>query len=83
CIDGPVHFLGHAQTLGLMQREYVYPEIGDRASPKEWNEQGATNVVERARARVREILTAQRTTPFAPGVDEFIRSKFNVLLVED
>ena len=42
CMEGPNHFLGHPQTLGLMQREYVYPEIGDRASPKEWGEQGST-----------------------------------------
>ena len=26
CIDGPSHFLGHDQTMLLMQRDYVYPE---------------------------------------------------------
>ena len=51
CTQGPNHFLGHPQTLGLMQREYVYPEVGDRTSPKEWGEQGSTDAVERAAAR--------------------------------
>ena len=56
CIGGPNHFLGHDQTLALMQTEYIYPEVGDRGSPKEWREQGSSNVVERARTRVDELL---------------------------
>ena len=40
CIDGPGHYLGHDQTLVLMQKEYVYPALGNRMSPKEWNEAG-------------------------------------------
>ena len=32
CLDGPGHFLGSDQTLALMQREYVYPVVGDRTS---------------------------------------------------
>ncbi len=41
CIGGPGHFLGHGQTLALMQAEYLYPEVGCRRSPKEWLEQGS------------------------------------------
>lgn len=48
CLDRPGHFLGHAQTLKLMHTEYLYPEVGDRGSPKDWLEQGADSVVERA-----------------------------------
>ena len=48
CLDGPGHFLGHAQTLKLMHTEYLYPEVGDWASPKDLLEQGAPSVVERA-----------------------------------
>ena len=40
CLDGPGHYLGHAQTLSLMQTEYVYPDLSDRSSPKEWEELG-------------------------------------------
>ena len=31
-----VHFLGHSQTLELMQSEYIYPEIGDRRVNPTW-----------------------------------------------
>ena len=34
CLKGPGHYLGHAQTLALMQREYIYPGIGNRLSPE-------------------------------------------------
>ncbi len=40
CVDGPGHYLGNEQTLALMQKEYVYPQVANRMSPKEWNEAG-------------------------------------------
>ncbi|MEO0386871.1 MAG: trimethylamine methyltransferase family protein, partial [Pseudomonadota bacterium] len=40
CLDGPGHYLGTDQTLQLMQTEYVYPALGNRMSPKEWEEGG-------------------------------------------
>ena len=55
-LDGPGHYLGHDQTLGLMQTEYVYPALGDRTSPKEWNEIGRPDLVAKAIERKREIL---------------------------
>ena len=57
CIDGPGHFLGSEQTLGLMQSAYVYPTVGDRSSPKEWEELGSTDVLQKAIAKTAEILT--------------------------
>ena len=80
CMEGPKHFLGHPQTLGLMQREYVYPEIGDRASPKEWGEQGSTDAVERATVRVRETLASHYPTHIPPSVDAGLRAEFRILL---
>jgi trimethylamine--corrinoid protein Co-methyltransferase len=32
------------QTINLMQTEYIYPEIADRSSPKEWEELGKPNL---------------------------------------
>ena len=40
CLEGPGHYLGSDQTLALMQTEYIYPALGDRTSPKEWEELG-------------------------------------------
>ncbi|MEM6679627.1 MAG: trimethylamine methyltransferase family protein [Pseudomonadota bacterium] len=57
CLDnGPGHYLGSAQTLALMQTEYVYPEIADRSSPKEWVERGRPDLLANATARKEAIL---------------------------
>ena len=48
CLEGPGHYLGHDQTLDVMQSHYVYPSLGDRTSPKEWVEIGRPDLVARA-----------------------------------
>jgi len=80
CIGGPNHFLGHQQTLDLMQSEYIYPEVGDRGSPKEWREQGSSDIVERARIRVEEILGQHFPQHIDAGLDARLRERFRVLL---
>ena len=39
-----------------MQSDYFYPLLGDRATPQEWRKAGATELLERARAKTEEIL---------------------------
>ena len=51
CLQGPGHYLGHAQTLGLMQTEYIYPNLGDRSSPKEWAENHKPNLLIKAKEK--------------------------------
>jgi len=80
CIDGPSHYLGHEQTLALMQKEYVYPNVADRTSPKEWAEQGKPVLIETARKRVDQILSTHYPSHIPDDVDEAIREKFKVLL---
>ncbi len=80
CTEGPGHFLGHDQTLALMATEYVYPEIGDRSSPKEWIEMGSTNVVQRARARTTEILDSHYPRHIDADLDAKIRREFPIRL---
>jgi len=82
CTEGPGHFLGHEQTLGLMEKEYIYPEVGDRTSPKEWNEQGRSDVVQRARKRVKEILSTHYPEHIPAGIDKEIRDRFDIKLTE-
>ena len=43
-VAGTGHFLGHEQTLDLMQKDYLYPSVGDRQSPDDWVDAGATSV---------------------------------------
>jgi trimethylamine--corrinoid protein Co-methyltransferase len=80
CIGGPGHFLGHSQTLDLMQAEYIYPEVGDRTSPKEWIEQGSTTVTQRARKAVETTLSRHYPAHIPPDVDARIRESFPVRL---
>ena len=80
CTQGPGHFLGHDQTLGLMQKEYVYPAVGDRLSPKEWREQGSLDAVQRAQIRVREILSQHYPRHIDDALDARLRERFAVHL---
>ncbi|MEM7069129.1 MAG: trimethylamine methyltransferase family protein [Pseudomonadota bacterium] len=80
CLDGPGHYLGHEQTLSIMQTEYVYPEIADRTSPKEWGENGKPELIKNAIERKRSILDAPRENIIDPAVDAEIRKKFNIHL---
>ena len=78
CINGPVHYLGHEQTLDLMQKEYVYPEVGDRSSPKEWGELGKPDLVVKAAARVKEILGRHYPAHIDAHTDARIRARCKV-----
>ncbi|RMD60666.1 MAG: methyltransferase, partial [Alphaproteobacteria bacterium] len=80
CIEGPGHFLGHGQTLELMQSEYVYPVIGDRSSPKEWIERGSETIVAAARRKVRDVLSRHYPAYIDPDLDAQIRAQFPILL---
>ena len=80
CVGGPNHFLGHDQTLSLMQHDYVYPEVGDRTSPKEWKEKGSSSVVERATEKVQKILSTHYPSHISDLVDNSIRAKLNIKL---
>ncbi len=80
CIDGPSHYLGHDQTFGLMQKDYIYPDIGDRTSPKEWAEAGKPDLIVNARAKVDDILSTHYPRHISDDMDNQIREKFNVIL---
>ncbi len=83
CVDGPKHYLGHDQTMDLMQKDYVYPEVGDRSSPKEWAEQGSTNVVERAKQRAAEVLSTHYPRYIDDAADAIVRDRFPIRLGRD
>ena len=80
CMGGPGHYLGSDQTLALMQTEYVYPEIADRTSPKEWDEIGKPDLVKQAIARKEKILGEPSSAAFDPITDQAIRERFNIHL---
>ena len=53
CLEGPGHYLGHPQTLSVMQTEYVYPAVADRTSPKVMGPRSASRTWCRRRLRGR------------------------------
>ncbi|PWE33120.1 methyltransferase [Maritimibacter sp. 55A14] len=80
CLGGPGHYLGHAQTLSLMQRDYIYPALGDRTSPKEWAEVGKPDLLKAATARKLEILSQPAPAAFPPDLDRALRERFPIRL---
>ncbi|MGD9915563.1 MAG: trimethylamine methyltransferase family protein [Rhizobiaceae bacterium] len=80
CLNGPGHYLGHEQTLKLMQTEYFYPAVGDRFSPKEWNERGKPDIVGRAIAEKRRILADRFPRHIARQLDDQLRTRFGELI---
>ncbi len=80
CLDGPGHFLGDEQTLSVMQTEYVYPDLGDRSSPKEWDEAGRQDLIDRAISRRKQILAEHRPSYLPPDVDADIRRTADIRL---
>ncbi|MEM9211451.1 MAG: trimethylamine methyltransferase family protein [Pseudomonadota bacterium] len=78
CLEGPGHFLGSEQTLGLMQTEYIYPRLGDRSSPKEWKENGKPNLIENATRLKNEILSQPSQAALDAETDLAIRQRFNI-----
>ena len=80
CMGGPGHYLGHDQTINLMQTEYVYPAIADRSSPKEWEELGKPNLLEVARQRKEDILENSHPSHISDALDAELRARFRILL---
>lgn len=78
CLDGPGHYLGHSQTLELMQTEYVYPTVADRSSPKEWAELGRPDLVQKAIERKNRILSSCAPSLIDPAADRAIRERWQI-----
>jgi trimethylamine--corrinoid protein Co-methyltransferase len=78
CLDGgPGHYLGSDQTLALMQTEYLYPEVANRLTPKDWEEAGRPDLIASARRRKESILQmAPLQVPHE--VDRAVRARFDI-----
>jgi trimethylamine--corrinoid protein Co-methyltransferase len=63
-----------------MQREYIYPTVGDRTSPNEWVDQGRPTVVDRASRKLESILAGHYPTHISDSVDAAIREKLPIRL---
>jgi trimethylamine--corrinoid protein Co-methyltransferase len=80
CLSGPGHYLGNEQTLKLMQTEYFYPAVGDRFSPKEWNEKGRPDILMRAIAEKKRVLAEVFPRHVSRATDDKLRARFEDLI---
>jgi len=81
CVYGEGHFLGGEHTMKAMQRDYFWPsKLTDREQPRTWEEQGATDMWQRANTRVREVLDTYHPQYLNSVVDQKIRSRFAIHL---
>ncbi|MEJ6388057.1 trimethylamine methyltransferase family protein [Gymnodinialimonas ulvae] len=77
CMGGPGHYLGTDRTLALMQSDFVYPRLGNRMSPKEWEEADKPDLIAGATARKHEIL-AQAPCQVDPVTDAAVRARWKI-----
>ena len=79
-MGGVGHYLGSAQTLRVMQSEYLYPDLSDRSSPMLWEENGKPDLLKNATARKNEILSRHFPSHVSDAADLQIRAEFPVFL---
>ena len=77
---GPGHFLGHAQTLSLMNSEYLYPSLLDRDNRDDWEMKGARDIREAAREHARKVLAEHWPRAIPEDQEADIRRRFEILL---
>ncbi len=80
-VYGEGHFLGGQHTMDAMHKDYFWPsKLTDREQPSVWEEQGATDMWQRANMRVREILAEHQPEYLSAEAEREIRGRFNILL---
>ena len=80
-VYGEGHFLGGEHTMTAMQRDYFWPsKLTDREQPRTWEEQGATDMWQRANKQVRQTLDTYHPDYLDGAVDKRIREQFNIRL---
>ncbi len=80
CATGPGHYLGHGQTLEVMESEYVYPTLMDRGPTDQWETEGSKDLFERSRDRVQEIMEDHFPNYLSREASAKIRERFPIKL---
>lgn len=79
-VFGIGHYLNQPQTLELMQKEYLYPEVADRRTPGEWELTGKQDIYELAHEQARQTLSSYYPDYISREADRKIRDKFPIRL---
>jgi trimethylamine--corrinoid protein Co-methyltransferase len=79
-VFGTGHYLNQPQTLELMQKEYLYPEVADRRTPGEWEVTGKEDIYELAHVKVSQTLSTYYPDFISSKADRRIREHFPIRL---
>lgn len=79
-VRGEGHFLGAADTLDRMTRDFHYPALSDRASPEEWEASGRTDLSQRARLHTDHLLAEHFPSHLDPSIEQVLRDRFDIRL---
>ncbi|WP_224814337.1 trimethylamine methyltransferase family protein [Hasllibacter sp. MH4015] len=77
CLGGSGHYLGTDKTLALMQSDFVYPALGNRMSPKEWEEAEKPDLLANATAR-KEAILAEGACQVDAALDRAVRERYRI-----
>ncbi|WP_406645506.1 trimethylamine methyltransferase family protein [Aliisedimentitalea scapharcae] len=77
---GEGHYLGHRHTFSRMKSDYFYPHLGDRRTPREWEEDGSRPIGDTARDKARELLASHFPAHISNEKDAELRDRFNICL---
>ncbi|MEX0318118.1 MAG: trimethylamine methyltransferase family protein [Ruegeria sp.] len=79
CAIDPGHFLGNPHTLSYMNSEFVYPRLMDRERTDTWENEGKTDLLERARDKATTILNSHFPNYFG-AADAQVREEFPIVM---
>jgi len=79
CAIDPGHFLGNPHTLNYMNSEFVYPNLMDRERTDTWENEGKTDLLERARDKANTILDSHFPNHFG-AADAQVREAFPIIM---
>jgi trimethylamine--corrinoid protein Co-methyltransferase len=74
------HFLGESQTLARMKTDFHYPQIADRSTPAEWEDNGQRSIRDVALQQTREILATHFPKHIDAAMDDRLRAQFDISL---
>ncbi len=79
-VKGEGHFLGHTHTMEAMQRDHYYPKLSDRIDPRSWQQEGKTDMWQRAKVQAKDILRQHHPQYIDPTIDKQIRQRYKIML---
>ena len=82
-VYGDGHFLGGEHTMDAMLRDYYYPKLANRDSPTIWQETGASDAWQAAKAHLAQLQAEPRETYLSSKADQTIRGKFPIHLASE